>query len=339
MQIEVNKNLQTLNTLAVPATCSHYYEAPTVAAVNEALLWAADNNQPVYVLGGGSNVIMTERIEGLVLRPKIMGIEHRIVGDGVLVTAGSGENWHEFVLHCVQSGWYGLENLALIPGDVGAAPIQNIGAYGVELKDFFHQLDAIDCRDRGVVSFDRDACKFAYRDSVFKRMPKGRHVITHVSFMLNKVMQPKATYPALNQWLVEHGVGTPSAADLMSAVIDIRQQKLPDPRVLPNAGSFFKNPVISLALYEAVKQKFSNVVAFDVGADQKKIPAAWLIEQAGWKGRTTGGVKVHSEHALVLTNEAGVGAREIHLAAELIRQDVYERFGIHLEVEPQFFGC
>lgn len=339
MLLQENFNLQGFNTLAVPSTVALFASASSCAELGSALAYAKAAALPIEVLGGGSNVILAPAINACVLQLKFHTIE--VVqqdADRVLIKAGAGVNWHSLVLYCTRHGFYGIENLALIPGDVGAAPIQNIGAYGVELKDVFQRLEAIDIATGEVVSWDKPACEFGYRDSVFKQAARGKFIIVSVTFSLTTVATVNVTYPALAEQLQAHGVAEAGPMDVLTAVIAIRQSKLPDPAIIPNAGSFFKNPVVPPETYHNLKQAFPGLVGFDAEGGAKKLSAAWMIDQLGWKGRWVSGVQVHPQHALVLTNPNRETAHAILSAAQEISASVKQRFAVALEMEPQCLG-
>jgi UDP-N-acetylmuramate dehydrogenase len=288
------------------------------------------------VLGGGSNVVLPHDLDHLVIKVESRGVRKRAeTSSELLVEAHAGESWHDFVAHCVSNGWNGLENLALIPGTVGAAPVQNIGAYGVELDQRFHSLVAWDLRARRMVEMGANECGFSYRDSIFKQAEPGRWLILKVRFRLPKPWRPVLDYPdlAAHPIVAREGANI-SAAGVFQAVCRIRQQKLPDPTVLSNAGSFFKNPIVTQERYDAIKSSFPGVAAYSQPNGSYKLAAGWLIDQAGWKGRRMGDVGVHDRQALVLVNYGGAQAEDIDLLADNIRNDVAARFGVELEQEP-----
>ena len=333
LNTQANVDLQTLNTLSVPARAEYFISARSVDEIRSALAWAASSNLPVTILGGGSNVVLSEKISGLVLQPQVLGVQ--LDRQSNLVTAGAGENWHSLVAWCVDNKLYGLENLALIPGLLGGAPIQNIGAYGVELKDVFYSLTAIEKTSGELKTFTRDECEFAYRDSIFKRRCKNQYVIVAVSLRFSRDTNVNIDYPELKKYFSERGVSSPTPEQVFGAVVEIRQAKLPDPVRLPNAGSFFKNPVIALEQYSVIKKRYPEIVAYSHSATEMKLAAAWLIDSLGWKGRERHGVVMHKNQALVLTNPNKVAAAEILKLAVEIQADVLNKFGVELEVEPQ----
>lgn len=293
--------------------------------------------RPFRVLGGGSNILLTGHVEGTVLHNKIKGREI-ISGnkDHALLRCGSGENWHELVLFSLENGLYGMENLTLIPGTVGAAPIQNIGAYGVEVKDFIQSVRFMDFETGAATAFSADECAFGYRDSIFKNALRGKGMITEVTFRLSRNPNLKTSYGAIGEELKAAGIHQPTPRDVAGAVMRIRQSKLPDPAQIGNAGSFFKNPVIPAAQFDALKVQFPQIPSYPAGDGQVKIPAGWLIEQSGWKGKTVGRAGVHARQALVLINHSGdaTGAEIWALSQEIV-EDVEKRFGITLEWEVQ----
>lgn len=288
---------------------------------------------PLLVLGGGSNVVLTRDFEGVVLLVGLRG--KRVVeetAEYVLIEAGAGENWHEFVAWTLQQNLPGLENLALIPGTVGAAPIQNIGAYGLEMGERFERLRAIEIATGSIVEFDRDACAFGYRDSFFKREGRGRFVIVSVTFRLPKAWTPRADYADIAK--IVQGADTPTAQAIFDAVVAVRRAKLPDWRALGNAGSFFKNPVIDASAFAALKAREPDLVSYKQADGQFKLAAGWLIDRCGWKGRAIGAAAVHDRQALVLVNRGGASGAQILELARAIQHDVHARFGVELEAEP-----
>jgi UDP-N-acetylmuramate dehydrogenase len=332
--IEQNRSLKGFNTLAVEASAAHFTEAHNDWQVTEALAEARRRNASLLILGGGSNLVLTADVDALVLRMVSRGI--RILeddGEQVVVEAEAGEPWHPFVLHSLELGLSGLENLSLIPGTVGAAPIQNVGAYGVEIKDVFAGLTALDRKTGSLVEFDLQACEFGYRDSVFKR-EAGRYIILRVRFALRRNAKLQLEYGPLRQWLQQHAIQSPSPMDVSRAVCAIRSEKLPDPHVLGNAGSFFKNPIVPQSLADALHERYPDMVAFSQGSGQVKLAAGWLIERAGWKGYRKGDAGVHRLQALVLVNYGHATGQHIVQLAQEIQADIARRFGVYLEIEP-----
>ncbi len=325
--------LQARNTFAIAAHSQFLVEVESEAELKEVLATVTARNLPVLVLGGGSNIVLSQDFQGLVICPKLKGI--RCLNEqpnSVIVEAAAGENWHDFVQYCLAQGWYGLENLSLIPGTVGASPIQNIGAYGVEIKDCFDGLTAIERQTGQVREFSLADCQFAYRDSVFKQDLKDAYIITSVRFRLSKLAQVKLQYGDIAADLAQQHIATPSPKDVARAVIAIRQRKLPDPANIGNAGSFFKNPIIFQTQFQTLKHDYPTIVAYPHG-EQVKLAAGWLIEQTGWKGQTLGKAGVYEKQALVLVNRGGAMGSDILTLAHKIQKDVLAKFGVGLEIE------
>jgi UDP-N-acetylmuramate dehydrogenase len=293
------------------------------------------SNLPRLILGGGSNIVLMGDFAGVVWLVKLKG-KHLVHTDDAAfyVEAAAGESWHEFVAWTVQHGYAGLENLALIPGTVGAAPIQNIGAYGLEMSEYFEHLRALDLHDGKVVELERAQCAFGYRDSLFKQAGRGRYLILSVRFRLPKAWQPRAGYADVARVLAARNITQPNARDIFEAVVEIRSAKLPDPAVQGNAGSFFKNPVISAAQFAQLQQREPDVVFYPQPDGARKLAAGWLIERAGWKGRAMGAAAVHDRQALVLVNQGGSDGQQVLALAAAIQASVRERFGVELEIEP-----
>lgn len=285
----------------------------------------------LLVLGGGSNVLLTKDFDGMVICIRMLGIEKLHEDDEhVWVKAMAGEVWHNFVLWCIQKGYGGVENLSLIPGCVGAAPMQNIGAYGVEIKDTFDSLEAMDIETAELKTFTKAACKFGYRESVFKNEVKGKYIISSVTFRLTKQPMLNISYGAIQQTLQKHGITEPSIKDVSNAVIEIRSSKLPDPKKLGNSGSFFKNPEIPSSQFDQLKQTYPEMVGYPAPNNQIKVAAGWLIEQCGWKGKVVGHTGSHKDQALVLVNYGGATGDEIWQLALAIQQSVKDKFGIDI---------
>lgn len=326
-------SLRPLNTFGVEARAQAYLpvsSSATLAAVREDKSLAA---MPRLILGGGSNLLFTQNVDALVLHMISRGM--RISGedaDHIFVCAQAGESWHGFVQWTLAQGLGGLENLSLIPGSVGAAPIQNIGAYGSEIADCFHSLQAFDFVSGEVLTLSRDDCAFGYRDSIFKHALRDRAVITEVTFALPKRWQARLGYAELAQEVA--AISNPTATDIGAAVIAIRSRKLPDPAVTGNAGSFFKNPVVTAAQRDALLQQYPQLVSYAQADGSVKLAAGWLIDQCGWKGRSLGAAGVHERQALVLVNRGGASGQDILQLAERIKHDVALRFGVRIEIEP-----
>jgi UDP-N-acetylmuramate dehydrogenase len=336
-----NIDLKDHNSFAIAVRADYFCCVENLQELQDALHFGTSNELPVLILGGGSNVLLRQDFSGLVIQLGLSGIELlNIDGDKVTVRAAAGENWHGFVSHCLQMGWHGLENLALIPGTVGAAPIQNIGAYGVEVKDFISEISVFDRHDAKVKTMHGDECGFAYRDSRFKSRDKERFVILAVDFLLDCQPRVNLEYEALAQALANHDK-PPGPRDVFEMVCAIRRRKLPDPLVLGNAGSFFKNPIIPRKHFRKLLQTYPELPAFpagfsNTGEELVKIPAAWLLERAGWKGVNRGRAGVYFQHALVLVNLGGASADEITTLAFELMASIEHLFEIKLEPEVQW---
>lgn len=331
-------SLQKLNTLAVPCVADYYVSVTNIQEIKEVLKFAAEQNLPLLILGGGSNIVLHKHFQGLVIHLKLRGIELLDeTDDQVDIKFAAGENWHEVVGYCLDHGYYGLENLSLIPGTVGAAPIQNIGAYGVEVKDLIIELSTLEIKSGIEVLFTNESCRFAYRDSVFKQELKDQFIITSVTFRLSKKANIVIGYPALREYFAGEDIGAITPEDVSQAVMEIRQSKLPDPQQLPNVGSFFKNPIIELHHFNQLIQRFPQMPSYPAGDNQRKLAAAWLIDQTGWKGKSVGGVIVHNQQALVLTNPEKLSGDSVLAVAEKIRLSVKNKFDVELDIEPRVY--
>jgi UDP-N-acetylmuramate dehydrogenase len=293
---------------------------------------------PFLLSGGGSNMLFTQDFDGIFVRNRILGIEEVVRSENeVVVSAGAGENWHQFVQHCVSLGYGGLENLSLIPGCVGASPMQNIGAYGVEIKDVFEYLDAVEIATGNMKRFYAEDCAFGYRESVFKRQLKNEYIICSVAFRLSLNPKVNTSYGVIEAELERMSVKKPSIKDVSQAVINIRKSKLPDPTVLGNAGSFFKNPVVPEAVLDQIRSTYEKVPSYPAGEGTVKLAAGWLIEQAGWKGKRFGAVGVHELQALVLVNYGGGTGKEVYDLSQEIIEDIQQKFGVSLEREVNIY--
>lgn len=339
MELFGDHSLAALNTFGMAVSAEWFVACDTADEWREALQEARRLQLPVLVLGGGSNILFTRHVEGLVIMNRVSGISLLREDDEFFyVKAGAGENWHEFVMHCVHSGYAGVENLSLIPGSVGAGPMQNIGAYGVELKDVFHELTALDRDTYGLRTFTLADCEFDYRSSVFKTSLRDRYVILDVTFRLRKVPVYNTSYGAINDELQKAGVTELSLRAVSDAVIRIRQSKLPDPKEIGNAGSFFKNPSVPVAQFEALKQHYPGIPGYpSTQAGYTKVAAGWLIEQAGWKGYRHDNYGVHKNQALVLVNYGGANGKAIYDLSTEIVESVQKKFGIELEREVNVY--
>lgn len=331
-------DLTRLNTLGLPARARYLARVGSEAALLQVLHSVTARRLPVDILGGGSNLVLAGDVPALVIQPCLMG--RRVLGecgDAALVEAGAGENWHAFTQWTINQGLSGLENLSLIPGTVGASPVQNIGAYGVEIADVMHSLTAIDRQTGARIELAAADCNFAYRDSLFKSHAPGRYIITQVRFLLSRTPSVQLDYGDIRREVERRGIVRITPRDVANAVITIRQSKLPDPAKLGNAGSFFKNPVVSVQQADDLRQRFPGLVSYPQPAGVK-LAAGWLIEQAGWKGRNQGAVGVHDRQALVLVHRGGgTGAQLLQLAAD-VRASVQDQFGVALEQEPVIWG-
>ena len=333
MQIQHNISLKNHNTFGIDAKAKHFISVSSVAELEKIL--RLKDYQNTFILGGGSNMLLTKDLDALVIHVAIKGI--KIVSENstsVTIKVNAGENWHEFVLWCLQHDFGGIENLSLIPGNVGSAPIQNIGAYGVELKDVFLSCDAIDVENTTMKTFSKAECKFDYRESIFKHQVKGRYIITAITLQLSKNNHKLHTdYGAISDQFHAMGIENPTIKDISKAVIAIRQSKLPDPKEIGNSGSFFKNPIISVRHFNDLKTIFPDIPSYIVSDKEVKVPAGWLIEKAGFKGKTFGNYGVHKKQALVLVNYGGAKGSDILKLAELIRKTVNRIFNIEIETE------
>ncbi|MCI4669708.1 MAG: UDP-N-acetylmuramate dehydrogenase [Bacteroidia bacterium] len=327
-------SLKPFNTFGINAYARWFIE---LQSIEQAVEFVTDNhyqNQEMYIIGGGSNVLITQNFEGVVVKNSIHG--KRIVKETeshIWLKVGAGENWHKLVLHCLENDWGGIENLSLIPGNVGAAPIQNIGAYGVEVKEVFECLEAIHLATGNIHVFHSEDCKFGYRDSIFKHEAKGKYLITSVTFKLTrKDHQLNTSYAPVAKAFEESGE-SPSIQKISKKIVEIRSSKLPDPKVIGNAGSFFKNPVVSKEEFEIVQEMYERVPNYPAGDGKVKLAAGWLIEKCGWKGQRFGEYGVHSKQALVLVNHGDASGKKILELSERIQKSVKNHFGIQLERE------
>ena len=336
MQAKNNLDLTAFNTLALPGKAARYLKitAPEQLASPEMA------GQTRFILGGGSNLVLTGDFDGLVLHMAIAG--KRLLkedSEAFYIEAGAGENWHDFVQWTLQQGWPGLENLSLIPGTVGAAPIQNIGAYGLEIGECFDSLTAWDFEKQAFFPVDRSNCRFAYRDSIFKQEGwhlSGRMAITSVVFRLPKAWTPNLRYADVNQELAAQNVITPTPKDIANAIIAVRQRKLPDPAVIPNTGSFFHNPVVDAKLADKLSADFPTLPRYPQADGRVKLAAGWLIERAGWKGRYLGPVGMYEKQALVLVNRGGATGADVKRTMAAVQADVKAKFAVDLTPEPIF---
>ncbi|MCG7858600.1 UDP-N-acetylmuramate dehydrogenase [Flavihumibacter sediminis] len=337
MQIHENFSLRKLNSFGIEATARYFgsfAEVEHLEALLSAVQHASITNQQLFVLGGGSNILLTKNFDGWVLKNEILGIEELHEDDAyVYVKVGAGENWHSVVQYCIENGWAGLENLSLIPGNVGASPMQNIGAYGVELRDVFWDLEAYHLQDKKVHTFTEEDCEFGYRESVFKNKYKGQFVILNVTFRLNKRPVFHTSYGAIREELQKMGIQELSIRAISQAVCNIRRSKLPDPSQIGNAGSFFKNPTVTREYFEELKLEYPEIIGYPLPGDQVKLAAGWMIERCGWKGWRKGDAGCHEKQALVLVNYGEAKGSEIYALSQEIIESVEFRFGVILERE------
>ncbi len=338
MKILKNISLKAYNTFNIDVKASGYAEANSVAELIDFVKEGHLRDNNVLILGGGSNILFSGDFDGLVIRNRIEGIEVKEQGtDMVLVKAGAGVVWDDLVHYCIDRGYGGIENLVLIPGSVGASPIQNIGAYGVELKDVFHSLEALDVNTGEVRSFGTEECAFAYRDSIFKKGLKGKYIILSVSLLLSRDHDPDVSYGAILDELKAMGVDRPGIREVGEAVTAIRRRKLPDPEEVGNAGSFFKNPVITEKKYHEIRNRYPDMPSYKGEPGLVKVPAGWMIEQCAWKGQTLGNAAVHDRQALVLVNKGNATGKEVLRLARRIKASVFDEFGIDLEMEVNVY--
>ncbi len=330
-------SLKPYNTFGLEAKAKYFVVFNSAQELKEILVSEKFKNERKLFLGGGSNILLMRDFDGLVIKNEIYGIENTFEDDAkVILKSGAGEVWHTFVLKSIEMGLSGLENLSLIPGTVGAAPMQNIGAYGVEIKDVFVELEALNLETFEIEIFDKENCNFGYRESYFKKAGKGKYVILNVSFELSKITDFNVSYGAIKETLVQMGVKDLTTKAISEAVISIRKSKLPDPAKIGNSGSFFKNPEIPKTQYDAVREIFPNMPHYVIDTDTVKVPAGWLIEQAGWKGKRIGEIGVHTKQALVLVNYGGGKGQDIANLAYEIQASVLEKFGIKITPEVNF---
>ena len=331
MFFQENFSLKSLNTFGINASAKLFALFSSVNDLGEIL---ENTNEPLLILGGGSNILFTKNYDGLILKNQITGIEKISEDDKyIYLKAGAGVGWHEFVLFCINNQYAGVENLSLIPGSVGASPMQNIGAYGVEIKDVFYELEAYGINDKKLVTFSKNDCAFGYRESIFKKKYKGQFVIISVTFRLNKIPVYNTSYGAIETELEKMGIQTPSIRAISDAVISIRKSKLPDPKQIANAGSFFKNPTIKSLQFTNLQKDFPAIVGYAIGENETKLAAGWLIEQCGWKGYRKNDAGCHEKQALVLVNFGNANGEEILQLSQQIINSVKAKFNVLLEKE------
>ncbi len=336
--IKNNINLKPYNTFGIDVKSKHFASFSDVKSLQQLLKFEAVQKTPKLVIGGGSNILLTKNFEGIVLKNEIKGITiTKENQQDVLITAGAGVVWHDLVMFAIEHNFGGIENLSLIPGSVGAAPMQNIGAYGVEIKDVFFELHALNIKTLEEVRFTKKRCQFGYRESIFKRQFKHQFIITSVTLKLSKKPKVNTSYGAIQTELKNMGITQPTIKNVSDAVIKIRQSKLPDPKKIGNSGSFFKNPVVSKKQFENLQATYPNIAHYPISNNEIKLAAGWLIDNAGWKGKTfegkTGKYGVHKNQALVLVNYGGASGKELLELSNQIIDDVKQKYNIELERE------
>lgn len=326
-------NLKEHNTFGIDVKCRRFIEFESVDELLQIVNSLTDADKPLLVLGGGSNMLFTADYEGTVLHSAIKDHVAVQTDEGIMLRCGSGEVWDDIVSLCVSNRMYGAENLSLIPGDVGASAVQNIGAYGAEAKDIILKVEAVDLQTGKMCEFTNEECEYAYRKSKFKGEWRNRFVITYVTYKLSEVFCPCLDYGNIRAELEKRNIKVPTAEQLRNVIIDIRNEKLPDPKVEGNAGSFFMNSVVPKAKYEELVARFGNVPHYSVDDNNEKIPAGWMIDQCGWKGKSLGKAGVHSRQALVLVNRGGAEGKDIVALCDAIKRDVKDKFGIDIVPE------
>ena len=330
MKDEKDYSLRMHNTFGIEAKCSRFLEYESLQEAKEvAAVLRSDPATPFIIIGGGSNLLLTRDFDGIVVHSALTGYEI----DGCRMTCGSGMVWDDVVDVSLKAGLYGAENLSLIPGDVGASAVQNIGAYGAEAKDLIQGVVAVEIASGNVLTLSREACQYGYRDSRFKHEWRNRYLIVQVVYEFSEVFTPRLDYGNIRSELLRKGITEPTARELRDTIIDIRNAKLPDPKVEGNAGSFFMNPVVPRQKYEALAAQYEDMPHYEIDAGHVKIPAGWMIEQCGWKGRSLGRAGVHAKQALVLVNRGGATGSEVVALCEAVRKDVLDKFGI--EINPE----
>lgn len=337
MLIQENFSLKPYNTFAINVNAKFFVEVKNDAELKYVFSTEIAKKNKFLILGGGSNILFTEDFDGLVIKVSFFGIEHKSEGNYILVTAGGGIVWNDLVNYCLAQNLSGVENLALIPGTVGASPIQNIGAYGVELKDVFYSCKAYEIASGKMITFNYADCNFGYRDSIFKNEKKGKYIITAVVFKLSRLANLNIQYGAIATELVNRNISEPTITDVAQVVSAIRVSKLPDPKTIGNAGSFFKNPVIAQSVFKILVAKYPEVVNYPAPKNKVKLAAGWLIEQCGFKGIVFGQTGTWKNQSLVLVNHGGATGQEVYSFSELIIKTVYNKFGIKLEREVNIF--
>lgn len=340
MKDEQNYSLLPHNTFGIDVKCRRFIEFASVDELRQVSMELNNAKTPVLIIGGGSNLLFLKDFDGIILHSRIKGVEvfDGQCGGSVRIRCGSGETWDDIVRMCISNGWHGAENLSLIPGEIGAAAVQNIGAYGVEIKDVIDQVEVFDLETGGQKTFANKDCRYSYRDSVFKHEKKNKYVVTNVTLRLSKTFLPKLDYGNIRKKLDAFDTARITASMVRDAVVEIRKEKLPDPKEYGNAGSFFKNPIIPACDFLRIKSEYPEIPHFAVDSEHVKIPAGWLIEQCGWKGACNGNVAVHDRQALVLVNKGGATGREVYELSERIIAGIRGKFGIEISPEVNIIG-
>ncbi len=321
------------NTFGIEARCRRFLEFVSIEEAQQLVGSLTEKDNPLLILGSGSNLLLTGDYQGTVLHSAIHGIHVVEQDDVVYLECGSGEIFDDVVAFAVEHGYHGAENLSIIPGEVGASAVQNIGAYGVEAKDIIYKVEAVEIATGKVVVFNNEDCEYSYRQSKFKHEWRDKYLVTHVAYRLSKKFTPDLDYGNIRTALAAKGIDNPTAQQLRDVIIEIRNAKLPDPKVQGNAGSFFMNPIVDKAKYEELAAQYTNMPHYTIDAEHEKIPAGWMIDQCGWKGKSLGKAGVHDKQALVLVNRGGATGEEILKLCNTICKDVFEKFGI--EIHPE----
>ena len=329
MRIENNYSLKAHNTFGIDAKCRQFIEYATETEAQEVAKLLREERKPFIIIGGGSNLLLTKDYEGMVVHATVKGVERH----GQRLTCGAGEEWDTIVARSLEMGLYGAENLSLIPGDVGASAVQNIGAYGAEAKDLIRSIRAVEIETGNVCTIENAECEYGYRQSRFKHDWKNQYLIVSVEYEFSETFEPRLDYGNIRAELEHRGISEPTPQQLRQTIIDIRLAKLPDPKVMGNAGSFFMNPIVSRAKYESLAAQYDKLPYYELDADHVKIPAGWMIDQCGWKGKSLGRAGVHDKQALVLVNLGGATGEEIVTLCETIQKDVKAQFDIDIYPE------
>ncbi len=334
LNIQENVSLKERHSFGVEVNSQYFIELNSIELIEEFVKHISEITQPIYFIGSGSNTLFTKDFKGTIVHINNKGIEFLVENDDeVLIQVGAGEIWDDFVNFCVENEYYGIENLSAIPGQIGTTPIQNIGAYGVEAKDCIEEVIYIDIEDKDTYVIDNTECQFGYRDSIFKNELKDKVIVTDVVFRLSKKADFKLDYGIIQQELDKRGIDNPNISEISNTIRRIRDSKLPDPKNIGNAGSFFKNPIITKAKYLELKKKFPKIISYKTKDDKIKIASGWMIDYLGWKGKEHHGAAVHTEQALVLTNKNNASGKAIQELAAMIQEDIMKHFDIELEAE------